>query len=228
MGIVDHWSYSAINTYEKCPWAWYQSYVLRVKQAENDNFKIGKAFHYMLEMNAKRWLTDGSHYPLEESVKIFKSMWYKSHELLVHSYYRKNDWLVPLGAEFIEWPFLIDCYGVKLKGVVDIVTADHDVMDYKTSTKPYATSDVQDSLQLDLYAGVYHERFKVLPRRVGYQVAMKDFSGVQKLTDTRSLAQVDKAFKLVKQYDDEVNDTKVFEKKRGRNCHWCDYRDVCL
>jgi CRISPR/Cas system-associated exonuclease Cas4 (RecB family) len=147
--------------------------------------------------------------------------------MLVDTYYQANKWLEPMSAKHVEHRFELDCYGVSLHGVIDIITKDDRVVDYKTAGKPYSTDKVQDSLQLSLYAGVFLEEFKRLPSKVGYQVIMKDFSGVQSLWDDRTHKQIEDAKLVVKRCDDEVNDTKIFEKKKGKLCPWCSYKEVC-
>jgi CRISPR/Cas system-associated exonuclease Cas4 (RecB family) len=225
--LVDHWSYSSVESYLRCPWGWYKGYVERIRQPEAEQFKIGEALHYVLECNAKKFALEGKRFERHESHKLFKEIWSKSHEMLVDSYYQANKWLEPMADKYVEYDFKLDCYGVPLHGVIDIITKDNRVIDYKTSAKPYSTDRVQDSLQLSLYSGVFLEEFKRLPEKVGYQVIMKDFSGVQSLWDDRTLVQVEKAKKLVKQCDDEVNNKKIFEKKKGKLCPWCSYKEVC-
>jgi len=226
--VVDHWSYSAVETYLKCPFQWYHSYVLKTpKQDRAEFFKIGEGLHYVLEMNAKKFHKEQKRYSYEESVKLFRSKWKKSHELMVRTYYTKDKWLMPMSDEHVEWKFNLDCYGTKLTGVIDIITADKAIVDYKTAKDPYDSNKIKDALQLSLYAGAYLAHFGELPEKVGYQVIMKDFSGVQSLWGTRTLDQVEEAKKLVARCDHEVNNAKVFTKKSGSNCKYCDYKEIC-
>jgi|GEM_PF-4440872 len=225
--LVDHWSYSSIAQYLRCPWAWYKTYVEKVPRESKDVFKIGTALHYMLECNAIEFARTGKRLSQADSVLKFKEEWAKSHTLLVQSYFQADKWLEPMGEDFIEHKFKLDCFGVPLHGVIDIITKDERVVDYKTSKKPYYTHQVEESLQLSLYAGVYYNLFNKLPKKVGYQVIIKDYSGVQNLWDTRTLKQIEEAKLLVKKCDDEVNSKEIFEKKKGRLCPWCVYEGVC-
>ena len=57
--ILDHWSYSAWSLHKKCPFAFYNSYILKLKQPDNTAMARGTMIHSLAEQYLKGGITGG-------------------------------------------------------------------------------------------------------------------------------------------------------------------------
>ena len=229
-----NWSYSTLDVYLNCPRQFYLKKILKkYTKVKSDNLAIGTGAHgflqfYAMHPKATRRECETAYRNAVEVSKLEHKLAVRQFQPLVKTYMESGKRLTPKDSTCVEKKYLIECHGVPFIAYVDIIDDKDRVCDYKTSSFPYKTLRVQESLQLTLYALCYYEEYGVLPWRVGYQILLKDFSGVQELWDARTLSQIESARQLVKTCDDEVQNCTNFEARRGKKCSYCDYKSSCL
>lgn len=228
------WSYSTLDTYLNCPKQFYLKKILKkYVKVKSDNLAIGTGVHGFLQFYATHPEATVRECELAyrsavEVSKLERKLAIRQFQPLIKTYIESGKRLTPKDSTCVEKECLIDCFGVPFVAYIDIIDDKERVCDYKTSSYPYKTLKVQESLQLTLYALCYYEEYGVLPYRVGYQVLLKDFSGIQELWDSRTQYQIEKAKELVKTCDDEVQNCNNFELRRGKLCSYCDYKSICI
>ena len=139
-------------------------------------------------------------------------------------------------APLTEKWFKLDCGdGLKCNGKIDIITQNESVVDYKTASKPYFQCDADIALegvglQLTIYAAAFYQWFKRLPKKVGFQVLLKDESQIQNIAATRTLEDIEKVKKYIWKCHNrflQLSEFNVFPKGLNPKCFWCNFREKC-
>jgi len=236
------WSYSKYNKFTTCPRAFKYEYIDRRRvDPRNDNFAVGEGVHKALEYYANNPQASE-----EACVEVYRNHIaipklqhieaVAQHEPLVRKYYKAGIALKPTTvidkhggrAPATEVWFELDCLGALCVGKIDIITIDNLVIDYKTSSKFYSQYEVDDNMQLSLYAAAFQQMYGRLPDKVGIRVLLKPTGEVQDVLSTRTQSQIDDAKQRIRNCEDMVKLLKEFQPKRSaHNCRFCSYKGIC-
>jgi ATP-dependent helicase/DNAse subunit B len=148
-------SATSISTYQTCPYSWKLRYIYKLLQPDNEAFIVGKALHKALELyhtkiapeiiieNIKEIL-------IAKDINQEKINQYGLVKQMFNLYLK-----YPLGGttKEVEKEFRVSLPNINcvLHGYMDRVTAEHDVIDYKTTNKDYTTKDTK-TIQTEIYA----------------------------------------------------------------------------
>lgn len=180
---VKYLSNSAIKTYLQCPFAWKAKYILKMKMPSNEHFALGKAVHGAAELQSRFHIKHGKNLPLqvvleqyqklasEEAIKLnqyalkaFREMYPIGHDLVEQLYFYQCK-RPPIA---VEKHFLLDFgYGVKIKGFIDCIFEDDALRDYKTASKPWPKSKLDNELQFTIYNEAYNYLYGKYPKTIG-------------------------------------------------------------
>lgn len=237
-------SYSQVSQFERCPWSWYASKVLRYPQEPNATFAEGRAVHAtlasywlgnkdwreVLKSNIE-WEFEGLNPPDEfigfgcEDKAIEKFDW------LVSIHNRDKYLIEALIKQLrVEFGCLLETIEVERKwkregfvGVVDWrgkVNGIEYILDWKTSNKPYDEDRVHEDEQLTCYAaltGIRHVGFGIMP---------KEYGEVQVLLSARTQDECDAYWRKVDRVREEM-DSGIYKPCEGWWCNWCSHQNKC-
>jgi putative RecB family exonuclease len=245
---IPHLSFSQLNTYTKCPRAWYLGKLRQGEEVQSWYIPIGRAVHDKLEDALKggpERLMEDYFYPLvakQMEIEPDLTKWLAggpefapiTHEKALQRAVDCYEKAVRELEDIEVWEVEYDASGrlpglsVPLKAFVDIVgehkTKGPVIWDWKTgSTKP-------DNFQLITYAALLgvmdDERGKWDPKFQGRYVMLAPGSSNTRYVD---LSEVDPA-EVGAKYQAVVNriEGKHYETKAGFNCRFCFQQSNCL
>lgn len=237
-------SASSIRDYKKCPKLFLYRHVLRLKLPyKSRHLTFGGAFHSALEVYHKynkeksaynKFSNEFKIIHLSEDEKQFYDEMHTEGNRLLASYFNSQEYLKVVHdissnglseARFRnEWidPISKEDLGIKITGIIDRVTEDADVVEFKTSSKPYKQEEVD---RLD-QATIYHRAFTIktgqMPRRVVYIVFVKGRKDpIQVVTTTRNETDYARLQSEVKTIMSNIAQNK-FDVGSGFEHRWCD------
>jgi len=199
--VLDHISWSQINTWQRCPRQWYYRYVMGLKMRPSGALIEGSCYHTALEVNFKQKVTSKEDLPISDCLDVFSGAWearVKQEESIdwedeePGKLKDEGIWLVRTYLETtspsvqpveVEKPYVRMIGSVPAVGVVDLTDIKERVIDHKTSNKMYQQEDVDKDDQITTYAflknraivGQVHvavKPTKTLPPRI---IVMKTF-----------------------------------------------------
>ena len=171
-------SYTAINSYDRCPRCFYVQEVLGLKQAESPALALGKAVHGALEAFTRGWSeadsegrdppgwdglealtrrcffaswpggTEVDHAQLERAIAQARVYWEQLHDPGAH--------IIEMERAF-EFPFVVDGVAHPVRGKIDRIdligsTGGRRLIDYKTG---HPSKDLLTPKSTDLQLGIY-------------------------------------------------------------------------
>ena len=233
---------TSINTYLQCPRKYYYKYIAKLPTKENANMLMGTITHKVLaefvshkdgdfsktrlfKMLDEKWQRDKSGLLNEKHFEEVKGMLEKWHENIVRKANRNHlcEYLQGLKAE------------VKLKseeynvcGVVDLIDEKSgSIIEYKTSSKDEMKREYK--LQIGIYALLFWEKFKRLPRKA--IVHFLRHGEKETPVDDALVDETKRLCKLMKMKTMK-KEIQFYPKKVGPLCKWCsgecDFYDVCF
>lgn len=235
-------SYSTLRDYMSCPLLFYFRKYLRLQLPDKSiHLEFGSAIHKGLELHEAEGKDPLKVFKKEFRLEILNDEDQLKYHDFVESAERvlgdykiqeedikeMHDIEITKTEEYfkIENPVAPD--GTKLKfknltGVVDLITKDKSLGDYKTSSKKYKQAEVDESLQPTFYYFWYWLTYGELPNRFLYIIFLKKHKTdkIQVLETTRTLEDINKLVHLANEVYTKV-ESKQFE--RGHDDHaWCD------
>lgn len=190
---VKRLSHSAIKKYIDCPFSFKAKYILKMKQPSNEHFALGGAVHAAAEFQVRFNLKRNKNLPLqvvlekyqsqatEEAarlnkfgIKAFREMYPVGHDLVEQLYF----YLIKNKPVAIEQYFSVDLgYDLPVMGYMDVIFEDDALYDFKTCSKPWPKSKLNNSLQLTIYNEAYKEMYGKFPNTLGIiELNKKDIS----------------------------------------------------
>lgn len=234
---VNHISYSQIDNYQVCPLRYKYSYVLSVPAPPSSSLSFGDSVHKTLkEFHTQRML--GKNPTLKDLLKLYEKNWeplgYKNEKdrkiqfeggkEILKKYFEesKNLNVKHIG---IEKSFTLDIDGTKLKGVIDRIdelpNGEIEIIDYKTG-ETKTQKDVDNNVQMTIYAMAAQEALKIKPDIL----SLYYLNSGTKLSTHRTQKQIDAQKDIIRGVIKGIKDGK-FEPTPGRDCKWCDFREIC-
>lgn len=235
-------SHSQISMYERCPWSWYASYVLKYSRESNPNFAEGGAVHAAL---ASHWLGNKDWREVLKSnlewkfkdielqnIPSFGSI-QKSRSAALDSIRGRDEHLIVGMTECLKEKFgSIETIEVerrwRKKGFIAVVdwrgklNEVEYILDWKTSNKPYDEKRVHKDQQLTAYAAVTGVR------HVGFGVMVKSDGSVQFLASARTKDECEEYWKKVEYTRDLMDAEGPYAPcTEGWYCKWCSFQNGC-
>ncbi len=149
-------SYSRLSLYEECPYRFKKVYVDGEREAESLPLALGKAVHKAIEMRLKGFPEDAALARGFIEANFKRELNFNEVQKLM----RRVPYEKYIGnLEAVEFSFQLPLTStVAFRGVIDLVTTNGDIIDWKTNRKMY---DVQDTKQLALYAWAVSEFYRL-------------------------------------------------------------------
>lgn len=233
---ISHLSVSSITTYQTCPKMFYFQYIAKAMGLPSKALDIGKFVHKGIELYNKKqdWEKILKKEILstmnQENVEIFRLvrrivLAYERNPVEGNTIDNERECKMELEnskGEKIPLPFL---------GYIDRII-ERGIVEYKTTGEDYDQEKIDISLQATIYAYFFYKLYKEYPKDIIYWVANKnkvmkeDDYMPQIMTTCRSQKDVDQVFEEIKQVYEAIMAGK-FEAKRGDQCFWCSFRNLC-
>jgi len=234
-------SHSQISSYERCPFQWYASYVLRYRRESNADFAEGRAVHAAI---ASHW--QGNKY-WEKTLRANLDKELEGIELepppgfgqvekaeLVNSIFTRDSVLIRNMLDLLETKFGdgVETIEVERKqkkngfvGVIDWrgrLNSVEYIIDWKTSGKAYKEERVHEDEQLTAYAALTGVR------HVAFGVMNKSDLTVQFLTSARTKDECTAYWEKV-EYIRSLMDAEgpYAPCNEGWWCNWCSFQRMC-
>ena len=200
-------SASQLNTYSFCPRMFYYRYILGIEEPPNDLMRRGLLVHAIIAEIAKGnkpdidSLTKEFNYPYDNNVKAIIKL--VDDKILKHTKFER-----------IEERFEKEIDGIDFVGVMDALTKDGTMIDWKVVSK---VKEARDPMQLAVYSKIFPaKRFKYIQLTEDkiYPIEVSQME-----IDTGWLRVKTLVLKMIK---------KQYPMHRTRYCDRCFYRDKCF
>jgi len=239
---LNYLSYSQIEAFKNCPLQYYYRYVLRLPVPPSHQQSFGISLHETMRDLYQRSV-DGQKTTKVQLLKILKQNWLsqgyssKQHEqnaltqarkYLTEFYNQAFDFkLKPLALESsFKIKLANDLWvGGRIDRIDQLADGSLEIIDYKTGSV-MDQKQANKSLQMTIYAlaatnpGIY----KQAPEQV--KLSFYFFDGQQKVTTTRTKAQLMTAKKEILDIRDQIQ-TSDFQAQSNYLCQFCDYKLLC-
>ncbi|MBW6441854.1 ATP-dependent helicase [Patescibacteria group bacterium] len=235
--VPEYISYSQIDNYLICPLRYKYSYTLRVPTPPNHALSFGTTIHETLKEFHTRIMFE-KETTLEELLKIYENNWiplgykdekhrklrFEDGKELLKRYYEQNK---DIKAKHIglEKNFVLEIDGIKLRGKIDRIDKLPDgkieIIDYKTGNTK-TQKEVDDDVQMTIYTMAANEALKIKPDLLSLYFV----DSGEKVSTNRTQKQVEAQKEIIKEVVEGIK-KENFEPKPGRDCMWCDFKEIC-
>lgn len=231
-------SYSAFDTYNRCPLKYKFQYIDWVKVPEKPEFFFGALVHEVVQMALRR---DPIIPKVEDLEKFYKSKWREEifpDKLTSQQYF-------DLGLEMIknfhesykpglrkvvaaEKRFQIPLGKHTLSGIIDRVDklpfGAFEIIDYKTNKSLPTQEEVDTDQQLATYAIAVQTLW---PEASDMRLSLYFLKHNSLMTTARTTDQIEDTKKIIIKTADKIEKTKEFKPRENKFCNWCDYQYLC-
>ncbi|MDP3998734.1 MAG: ATP-dependent DNA helicase [bacterium] len=244
---ITYLSYSQIETFKACPFHYKLKFILRIPTPPSAAQSFGTSLHAvlrdfykglitgerleekdLLNLLEKNWIIEG--YKSRTHGKLYRQ---KGTEIL-HSFWRKNKDLTTLPLA-LEQPFAFPLKNIRIVGRLDRVDplspsagGGIEIIDYKTGAKTLRQKEVDQNLQLTLYAlaatQVPEPPLGKRPKEV--LLSLYYLEAGEKISTRRTVDQLDEAKKEVLEWVEKIS-TSDFRCSHSTFCRMCEYRLLC-
>jgi hypothetical protein len=240
-------SYNQIRLYQSCPKKYYYTYIEEIQTPINDKIFLGIIFHAALEYYFQKKingiiinnieLMDQFNTLFEHESRTREIIWSesqgdtKSRGISFIRYFIKEmaGKIEPIMVEK-ELDINIPEYGIRLKGVIDLVESNFSITDFKTTTSKWSKDKFRQSyLQLVIYKYLFEQSFgnviSDLKIRIFYAKNAKNIRH-QELAVKKDDLSIDSMFKIISYVTDNIS-KGVFYKNETFFCGFCQYKEHC-
>lgn len=231
-------SYSAFDTFNRCPLKYKFGYVDWVKVPEKPEFFFGKLIHTVIQMALRR---DPTIPTLKDLLKFYESKW--NEEIFPDK--KTSDQYLKTGKEMIknfhanykpglrkvlasEKRFQIPLENHVLSGIIDRVDklpyGAFEIVDYKTGKSLPSQEDVDSDKQLATYAIAVQDLW---PEATDMRLTLHFLKFNTMITTSRSPEQIEKLKLEIVETAKKIEKTKTFKPKENQFCPWCEYKHLC-
>jgi len=249
-------SYSKISTYNQCPLKYKYQYIEKRPTKPSLYLDFGSTIHNTLRDYHRDF--DPKKASLEDLMATYDRNWiataYKDKEeeeryreegrRILEAYYEQAK-VDPNQILYLEEFFRVKVGDYELVGKIDRVDRLPDggweIIDYKTSRKikdeselesPLHPTEVQETLQLDIYYIACQENWRREPKKLSiYYLAAQENGQYRprKVSVSRSAGEAQRIKALKKAIHNIAQGIQKedFSPKTGPLCGWCDYKETC-
>lgn len=232
-------SYSAFNTFERCPKQYEFSYIEHISVPKRPELFFGGLIHSVVQFALKK---DPLMPTYEELIKFYTQNWQKE-------YYKNTDeekQYFDFGKNMIfhfhgtHKPGLRDIIATEkyfaiplntkheLSGVIDRVdklpTGDLEIIDYKTNKSLPTQEDVDRDKQLSFYNIAIKNLW---PESEKVKLTLYFLKPNIQMTSTRDEYTLDVTKKEIIETADKIEKMKEFPATPNNLCDWCDFKNRC-
>ncbi len=235
-----HLSFSRVSRYEQCPKSFQFHYVDKLASTPGPELRFGKAIHWVLEQLVGEHVIDGKpgQLSMEHALALWQRAWtanglvgvglFAEGEQILKSFVRSEGIVDPRDVLAIERTFEIQIGAFRVIGAIDRIDyVDHEtvrVRDYKSNRVIFSRSEVDESLQLSLYAIAVQSLFP-WAKKVELQFDMVRHE--LKLKTSRTQEQLDSARRYIEAIGERTETSHDFPARINTNCVYCDHRTQC-
>lgn len=232
-------SYSAFDTFNRCPLKYKLGYIDRVKVPQKPEFFFGGLIHEVVQMALKR---DPIIPPLDELLAHYKRRWqgesfptkleeeqyFKLGEDMIRKFHgsfkpgfrnivaTEKRFYIPLNDKHV------------LSGIIDRIDklpiGGYEVIDYKTSKKLPTQDDVDRDKQLCIYNFAVENLW---PETKDVRLTLYFLKFDQKITTTRRADEVESIKEEIIATADKIEKETDWTPKQNPLCDWCEYGNLC-
>ena len=184
--LIDHYSYSSLSLYLRCPRQWKHKYIDKIPQKPSGNMQLGKVMHKAIQSA----LIEGAN--MEETIDSYlEGFNAEEGEAMVMTgdqlaWSKKaildqdlNEWIQFEGAEGtgeveIRMDFTMPGLPLPLVGYIDYISPDGTVWDFKTSGSSWNEEKAVKETQPAFYAAALVQSGFELPIKFNYLVLVKN------------------------------------------------------
>ena len=252
--VIDHLSYSAINTFVRCPLKWYFRYVEKLpEEVIGAALAFGSAVHAGLERHFQQLLETGNTPALDELLKAYDECW-KSYDAKLLKFgrgddadslrelgekmfraFRASEFASPAGTIVgIEEPMRAEFVpGIpEVVARMDLAVQSDDeltVTDFKTSRGRWNSEQVaQQAEQLLVYADLAGKVIGGKQIKLQFAVLTKAKAPVLELHEVEfDSARLDRTKAVFSRVWDAIKSGNVYPAPSPLNCHSCGYQTAC-
>jgi len=226
-------SYSKLSTFWDCGFRYRLQYLEKLPGKPKPHLRFGKSLHqalhqfytfpgtgkpdreYLLDAYRAAWprQNEGSRRFREQGLQLLE----RFYDINIATYQRPY---------WVEEPFRVPIGGHRFVGRFDRV--DHlggkrfEVLDYKAERRVPTQTEVDEDLQLTLYALAFAKLTGDIPSLVMYHLRTNT-----PITTTRTQACLTIAERQVGDAAERMLAGEALEPRRGQECRWCDFRRYC-
>ena len=230
-------TFSALNTYMKCPLMFKYAFIYRIPTKSTVNMKGGIILHNVLEYFHKNYTRVEAR--VDDLLKLFEDRW-KAARLPDSLPWRqlKEKAVNGLTAyfesfladknkpEYFERPFTLRVGKHRVKGRVDRVditpAGGYELIDYKTG-RTWTQREVDKDLQLSVYSLGAMEVWSIKPEKASYYFLFENKKGSISHQDE----QLKEANQRIMDSSEEILSENFEPKPDFQNCRYCDYKALC-
>ncbi|MDI6641036.1 MAG: diguanylate cyclase [Elusimicrobiota bacterium] len=237
---IKYLSYSALSTYQECPLKFKFEYIDRlgdIYRQDRPYFSFGGSLHTALAkffqikdvqqrtldllytLLKKSWISKG--YSTVEEETEYRQ---KAISLLQHFYETADISAQPL---YIEEFFRIPIEDFFLSGKIDRIDAISgdkvEVIDYKTGKTVVTQKDLQEDLQLGIYALAVVKKLQLKPQRVTILSLEQNMTFSTEINQERIERTEQEVIKIYR----NISEDREFAPKETGLCPYCDYSVIC-
>ncbi len=250
---VTHTSATQIGQFYYCPISYYFSYVKGIKPENNSNIYMahGTAIHAALAFNYKQKITSRKDLPAREIYGYFKDEFtkeiqkgnlYSSYDIIntqtfcmltetvISDYMEKvAPKIMPLEVEF-KVEVQLKNYPIKPLVIIDLITEDGMIIDHKTigksSISKWSQKNVDNNMQLTLYAAVYRKLFNKAEKGVAIHLIPRSLDfGFKEIRSNRTQESIHQILSIASSIE-KIVELGVFMPNL-ENCGTCPFSSVC-
>ena len=235
-----HLSFSRVQRYEQCPKSFKLHYVELAPSEPGVELKFGKAAHWVLEQLVAEHVALGLAGPLstERAMELWQHAWtnegltgvglFQEGIEILKAFVRSEGVVDPLDVLGVEKQFEIIVGRFRVVGGIDRVDRiDAEtirIRDYKTNRVIFGRDEVEESLQLSLYAMAAAALWP-WAKKIELQFDMVRHG--LKLRTSRTPEQLDAARRYIEAIGDRTERDTEFNARLNSNCNYCDHRSQC-
>lgn len=231
-------SYSALDTFNRCPKKYQFQYLDKVRVPKKPELFFGSLIHEVVQMALKK---DPILPPIEELLAFYKSKWQEEvfssadeakqyfawgENMIRHFHNSHKPGLRNIVA--IEKRFLIPLGDHQLSGMIDRVDklpfGAFEVIDYKTSKQLPS----KDNLDRDKQLCIYHLAVENLwPEAKDIRLTLYFLKHNSQMTTQRRPDEIEEIKKHIIETAGKIEKETDFPPKINAFCDWCEYGNLC-
>ena len=244
-------SASSVNTYLRCPMQWFFRYIEGKKIPPSGSMYLGSQWHKVAENNYTQKITSKKDKPVAQMKEVFVDFFdrgFKEQEVHLENGEKEKSELKDTGIAItnvyaarlapqvqpvkVEEKFLISVEGIKKQviGFWDVIDKDGFVRDNKSKSRTPAQSDVDNDLQLSIYAYAYRQVYGIREKGLTLDCAIttKVPQGVIMRT-SRTNNDIEDVLKVVKGVEQATKSGIFYPNSNGWHCSekWCGFYPLC-
>ncbi len=227
-------SYSKVSTFLDCGFKFKLRYIHKLPQKPRSHLRLGSVLHSVL---GKFYIDTESGLPsLDYLLSLYEEAWpspaenhhsqYDLGRKILEEYYRSNmdGWHPPL---WVESAFNVPLGRHIIVGVFDRVDRLEDgrieIIDYKAQKALPTQDDVDEDLQLKVYALA----FRQITGNIPDLLSVYHLRSNRKWTTGSSWEEVDATKSKILDVASRITHGRHFKPRANQGCRWCDYRVYC-